>query len=204
MKSFEVGYKGLFAKKLLVDVYGYSGHYDDFLGRSIVVQALAGPTSVFSSSASRVLSIAVNSQNSVKTWGLGASADMLLPRSFVITANASIDRIDGVEAGFVSFFNSPGYRLNLGFSNTGFGNEKRFGFALNMRKQDGYFYESDFRQGDIEGYTVFDGQVSYKVPKQKTLIKVGGTNLSNKYYKTAFANPGIGAIYYVSLGYNVF
>lgn len=204
VKSFEVGYKGLFSKKLLIDVYGYVGHYNDFLGRSIVVQALAGPTSVFSSAASRVISVAVNSKTSVRTWGYGASADLLLPRSFVATANVSLDRIDGVEAGFVSFFNTPGYRLNLGLSNTGFGKEKRYGFAVNLRTQDSYFYESDFRQGDLEGYTILDGQVSYKLPKQKTLVKVGGTNLTNKYYKTAFANPGIGAIYYVSIGFNVF
>ncbi|MFM7839756.1 MAG: hypothetical protein ACKO6K_09325, partial [Chitinophagaceae bacterium] len=96
------------------------------------------------------------------------------------------------------------HRLNLGFSNTGFGYKKRVGFGVNMRNQAGFFYESDFRQGDLPDYTVFDGQVSYKFPKIRSLLKVGGTNLLNKYYRTAFGNPEIGGIYYVSYAYNVF
>ena len=34
MQSFEMGYKGLIGEKLLIDLYGYPGHYEDFLGRN--------------------------------------------------------------------------------------------------------------------------------------------------------------------------
>ena len=206
MTSFEVGYKGLFAKKVLVDAYAYFGNYENFLGRQIVVQTLdkANPIAPFLAASSRILSIATNSTSTVKTYGYGASIDWMLPSNFVANANLSVDKLKDVSAGFVSFFNSPTYRLNAGFSNTGFGKAKRYGFAVNMRTQDGFFYESDFRQGQIAGYTVFDGQISYKLPEQHSIIKIGGTNLLNKYYKTAFANPEIGGIYYVSFAYNVF
>lgn len=205
MKSFEFGYKGLFAKRVLVDVYGYFGRYENFLGRQIVVQTLnlANPVAVFTGP-NRVLSIAVNSKNKVKTYGYGASIDYMLPRNFTATANITFDRISNVEAGFVSFFNSPKYRLNIGLSNSGFGYQKRFGFSAMMRTQDGFFYESDFRQGEVPGYTVVDAQVSYKFPQQRSILKLGGTNIFNKYYKNAFANPEIGGIYYVSFAYNVF
>lgn len=204
MRSFEAGYKGLFGRRVLVDVYGYWGKYENFLGRRIVIQSLsASPTAPFLGP-NRVVSVAVNSANKVKTYGYGASVEWMLPRNFTATANYTVDKIKDVEAGFVAFFNSPGYRLNLGLSNSGFGYQKRFGFAVNMRNQDGFFYESDFRQGELKGYTVFDGQVSYKFPKQRSIVKLGSSNMFNKYYKTAFANPEIGGIYYVSFGYNVF
>jgi outer membrane receptor protein involved in Fe transport len=73
-----------------------------------------------------------------------------------------------------------------------------------MRNQDGYYFESDFRQGDIDGFTTVDAAVSYKFPQSRSMIKLGGTNIFNRYYQTAFGNPEIGGIYYVSFGFNVY
>jgi hypothetical protein len=46
--------------------------------------------------------------------------------------------------------------------------------------------------------------VSYKLPASKSMIKIGGTNIFNKYYRTAFGSPQFGGLYYISFGYNVF
>ena len=206
MKSFEAGYKGLFNKKVLIDVYGYIGKYENFLGRTIVLQANQpnNQLMLFSASTRKSISVAVNSSSTVKTYGFGASIDWLLARSFVLTANVSSDKITDVPSGFVAFFNAPSYRLILGLSNTGFGKDKRFGFNVIMRTQDDFFYESDFRQGEVGAYTTVDAQVSYKLPASRSLIKLGASNLFNNYYKTSFGNPEIGGIYYVSYAYNVF
>lgn len=205
MRSYELGYKGLFAKKVLVDVYGYYGKYENFLGRTIVLQAKDGnPMSLLSSSSRMVYSVAVNSASKVTTYGGGASVEVLLPASFSVMGNISADRITDVPAGFISFFDVPNYRLNIGVSNSGFGYQKRFGFNVMMRNQDGFFYESDFRQGPIDGFTTVDAQVSYKFPEIRSVVKLGGSNITNQYYKTAFANPEIGGMYYVSFAYNVF
>lgn len=206
LRSFEVGYKTLINKRLLIDAYGYVGRYENFLGRKVVLQAVVpgDPFLLFSSATRRAVSVAVNSAGKVSTYGFGASVDYLFPRNYMITANISADRITDVEPGFVSFFNTPSYRLILGLGNSGFGPQKRFGFSVNIRKQDGYFYESDFRQGYISGFTNVDAQVSRKFPKQRTLLKIGGTNIFNRYYQTGFGNPGVGGLYYVSLGYNVY
>ena len=198
MRSVEFGYKGLFMKRVLVDLYTYFGKYDNFLGRRIVIQNPGTP-------AQQAFSVAVNSSSQVKTSGWGASIDWLLPRSnFVAGVNFTQDKITDVPPGFVAFFNVPTYRLNVSFGNTGFGRDNRFGFNVMIRNQDDYFYESDFRQGRIEGYTTWDGQVSYKLPKVRSLVKLGALNMFNKYYKTGFGNPEIGGLYYVSFGYNVF
>lgn len=206
LKSFELGYKGLINKKILIDAYGYYGKYDNFLGRVVVLQSLqpTNPIALFSGSSRRSISVAINSTNKVTTYGFGASIDYQLPNNFVANGNISTDRIEDVEEGFVSFFNTPDYRLVLGLGNTGFGFQKRFGFRIDMRNQNGYYYESDFRQGEISGFTTFDAQVSYKLTATRSILKLGATNLTNKYYQTGFGNPEIGGLYYVSFGYNVF
>ena len=205
LRSFEVGYKGLFHKRVLVDLYGYWGKYENFLGRQIVIQSLSktNPVAPFLGP-NRILSIAVNSKTNVSTYGFGGSIDWMLPGNFVASGNMTFDRLKELPTGFISFFNVPTYRLNMGLSNTGFGYQKRMGFAVMMRTQDGFFYESDFRQGPVEDYTIFDAQVSYKFPARRSIVKIGGTNILNQYYKTAFGNPEVGGIYYVSFGYNVF
>ena len=107
-------------------------------------------------------------------------------------------------SGFVAFFSVPSCRFNSGIGDSGFGYQNRFGFNVTLRKQDDFFYQSDFRQGTIPGFTTVDAQVSYKFPVSRSLVKIGGSNIFNKYYKTAFGNPEIGGLYYVSFGYNVF
>lgn len=206
LKSFEAGYKGLINKRLLIDAYGYVGGYENFLGRTVVLQSLipGDPTGLLSSNSRRSISVAVNSANKVTTYGFGVGVDYLMQRNFMISGNISSDRINNDDPNFIAFFNVPSYRLILGVSNSGFGRDKRFGFNVNMRNQDGYFYESDFRQGNVPGFTTVDAQVSYKFPSSRSVLKIGGTNVTNKYYKTAFGNPEIGGVYYVSFGFNVY
>ena len=197
MHSFEGGYKGLFGKKVFIDLYGYFGKYENFLGRRIVIQNPGTPQQ-------QNFSVAVNSTSTVKTYGFGGSIDVLLPNSFFVGVNASTDKITDVPANFVAFFNVPSYRLNVTFGNSAFGSQKRFGFNVAVRNQDGFFYESDFRQGNIDGYTTVDLQLSYKIPAHRSIVKLGAMNLFNDYYKTGFGNPEIGGLYYLSFGYNVF
>src|SRR6185295_15163275 len=65
MQSFEIGYKGLIGEKLMVDVYAYTGHYEDFLGRNVLVQPSTG----------NVYSTVVNSSTKVGTHGFGLGFD---------------------------------------------------------------------------------------------------------------------------------
>ncbi len=71
------------------------------------------------------------------------------------------------------FLIRPRTRLILGLGNTGFGHDNRFGFNINMRNQeDGYYFESDFRQGNIKGFTTIDAQISYKFPSTRSILKL--------------------------------
>ncbi len=200
--SFEVGYKTLIGGKLLFDAYGYWGQYTDFITRRDAVQFSGGVPSQDPTQATG-FSIVVNAPQNVKTYGWGASLDYLLPKNFKIGFNASSDILSELPPGFRAFFNAPRLRTNFTLGNDGFGPKKIVGFGLAWRWQDGFFYESDFVQGDLDAFHIVDASINFRLPKQKSLVKVGANNLLNSYYRTAVANPSIGGLYYVSFAYNV-
>ncbi len=194
--SYEVGYKGLIGKKLLIDVYGYTASYDNFLGGTNVYQIVAGKAKVYQ--------VSTNSTGKVTTRGYGISLDYLLPQNFTVGANFYSDEITDIPAGFITFFNTPKYRTNLTLSNTGFGTDKRLGFSVVYRWQDSFYYEGTFGAGTLPSVTTLDAQVSYKFPKTKSILKLGGTNIINRYYTNGFGNAQVGALYYASFAWNVF
>jgi outer membrane receptor protein involved in Fe transport len=204
--SFEVGYKGLFGKVLLVDAYMYNSKYQNFISGVTVIQSRGSynPMNLLFESSRIAYSISTNAPGEVTVKGWGASADFLLPKNFTIGANIYSDEIGDLPPGFVSYFNTSKYRTNITFANSGFGTNNRYGFNLVYRNVSDFFYEGTFGTGQMPGYNTLDGQVSYKLPAIKSIVKVGGTNLLNKYYRTGWGNPSIGGLYYVSFAYNVF
>jgi hypothetical protein len=42
-----------------------------------------------------------------------------------------------------------------------------------------------------------------KIPKVHGTIKIGATNILNRYYVDAIGNAQIGGLYYIGLGYNL-
>jgi len=209
-QSFEIGYKGLIAQTLLIDVYAYWATYKDFLSSVTVVQdrvatpGIPGYLALLNSSTSIGYSIAVNTPGNVNTNGWGASAEYLLGKNYSVSANLYSDMIGSLPTGFVSYFNTPKYRTNIAFNNTGFGKDNRYGFSLVYRWVDSFTYEGSFATGNVPSYGTLDGMVSYKFPKTKSLVKLGATNILNQYYTTAYGNPSIGGLYYISFGWNVF
>ena len=204
VQSFEAGYKSLIAKKLLIDVYGYWGQYENFLSRRVVLQGKAGPQDLPDPTKRNIYSVVVNTPGQVKTFGWGLGFEYLLPRSFSVTANISSDDLTDVPVGFQSGFNSPKTRMNVTVANSGFGDEKRLSAAITWRWQKGFAWESDFATGYVPDFYTLDAQISYKLPSRRSIFKLGANNILNRYYKTAFGNPTIGGLYYISFGYNVF
>jgi hypothetical protein len=116
--------------------------------------------------------------------------------------NIYSDELRDVPAGFVTFFNTPKWRYNVGLSNANA--IKGFGFNIIYKWQDKVFWEGTFGTGEIPSFGTLDAQISYQLGKSKNLIKLGGTNIINKYYRNAFGNPYVGGLYYISFAYNVF
>lgn len=207
MQSYEIGYRGVISSKLLIDAYFYFSKYQDFIAREAVARgasnnpatSIAELASPFTSSN---YSFVVNSPTPVKANGWGISAEYQLGKGYEITGNVFSDQLTDVQPDLVSFFNTPKTRFNLGFSNPN--QIKGFGFNVVYKWQDKVNWEGTFGSGTIPAFGTLDAQVSYKFTKQKILLKLGGTNVTNHYYRNAFGNPYIGALYYLSIGYNVF
>lgn len=205
LTSFEAGYKGLLMDgKLLIDMYGYYGNYNDFTGRINVIQAKNGnPNDLDSAANVQVYSVPINYENKIKTYGFGIGADYRLPRNFTIGANFASDNLD-VPSGLTANFNSPKYKLNASIGNTGFGKQNRMGFNIAYRWQDEFYFEGDLANGTLPAVQTLDAQFSYKLPQSKSIFKIGANNLLNQYYYNAVGNSYVGGLYYVSFGYNIY
>lgn len=202
--SYELGYKGLVGNgKVLIDAYGYYGRYKNFIARTLIGQA-ATPGGTPNPVTDRKFSVPVNIEDDVTTYGFGLGIDYRFVRAWTLSMNLSSDRLQDVPAGYIAFFNAPKYRYNATLSNTGFGKDKLIGFNVSYRWQDAFFYEGDFANGDIAAIHTVDAQVSYKLPKVKSVIKLGGNNILNQYYFNAVGNSFVGGLYYVSFGYNIY
>lgn len=202
VNSYEIGYRGLPARQILVDAYVYYSIYKDFIGRIAVGRASPGGN-IANPLASENYSYPVNSDASVKAIGWGIGFDYQLGNRYVAKVNVSGDQLRDVPADLVTFFNTPKFRYNIGLSNDAIG-KTHWGFNILWRWQDKVNWEGTFGAGEIPSFSTLDGQVSYKFSKIRSLLKLGASNLLNKYYVSAFGNPEVGGVYYISFAYNVF
>ena len=208
MNSYEIGYRGLLTKKFLFDAYVYFSKYQDFIARVAVGRgqsASTNPVTELTELASPFttsnFSFVENSPTSVKGIGWGVSGDYECGSGFHLSANVSGDRLENVPAGLITFFNTPKVRYNIGLSNDKL--YKNVGFNIIWRWQDELLWQGTFGTGTIPRYGTLDGQITWKITNTKGQLKLGASNLLNKYYRSAFGNPEVGGIYYVSYGYNL-
>ncbi|RYE01155.1 MAG: TonB-dependent receptor, partial [Sphingobacteriales bacterium] len=205
VSSYEIGYKGVAAKRFFYDAYAYYSRYKDFLSRVAVVQSLTGTSAGAldpSASASRNLSYAQNTDQEVNALGWGVSAEYNVARSYYIFGNVFSDELRNVPEGYITFFNAPKYRTNLGLRADNV--YKTFGFNIVWKWQDANYYEGTFVTGTIPSFHTIDAQVSYRVPNSKSMFRIGATNLANQYYRSGYGSPYVGGLYYASFGYNIF
>jgi outer membrane receptor for ferrienterochelin and colicin len=208
--SFELGYAAVVGKKVLVDVLGYYAAWENFIGYTDVANT-PGTTdnAAFLDPNTYVkYNIAINEQKTVNTYGYAASISYDMSKNFVLKINYYSDHLknNNDENTHTVRFNTPSYHMNAEFGNTGFGKNKQLSFNATARYKPSYDYDvaGGLGRGTVPSSLVIDAQVGYKLIKANSTIRIGATNLTNKYYSTGIANPMIGGMYYVSLGYNVF
>ncbi|NBA87061.1 TonB-dependent receptor plug domain-containing protein [Emticicia sp. CRIBPO] len=222
IQSYEIGYKGLIAKKLFIDAYYYFSKYRDFLGGiSVVVPtAAAGPGLPIESGAGSAstrlgYSRTANTSEDITVQGWALSANYSLEKGFNIGGNIAFNQLKGFtpspEQQYAGF-NTPDYRYNLSFGKR-LGSGDKVGFNINFRHQNAFLWEASFNQPTTTSNTSFtnttvpainniDAQVSFKLPAMKSIIKVGGTNIGGKPYIQAYGSASVGSMYYVSLSFD--
>jgi outer membrane receptor protein involved in Fe transport len=206
VNSYELGYRGLVTKNFLVDANVYYSQYKDFIGRTAVGRGQSGvaaqaPVDLASPFTTNNYSFVVNSSQTVNALGWGIGISYQFAKGYDFNVNFSSDQLRDVPANMVTFFNTPKYRFNVGVGNQNV--YRGLGFSFNYRWQDDVYWEGTFGTGAVPSFGVLDAQFSYKLPNTKSMFKLGGSNILNNYYQSAFGNPMVGGMYYVAFGYNL-
>ncbi|GAB2764283.1 hypothetical protein GCM10027275_01710 [Rhabdobacter roseus] len=221
--NYEIGYRGLIGRKLFVDAYYYFSEYTNFIGNVILLKPTASiapgllpeATGVLSGNTRQVYSRPTNSSEKIRASGWALGLNYALPHSFNVGANIANNELrDFVPSPEVQFsgFNTPTYRYNLSFGRR-ISSSNRLGFNLAFRHQDAFLWEAGFVQPSTAGVPLFgttrvpainnlDAQVSLKIPSIKSIVKVGGTNLTGKTYFQAYGSAMVGSTFYVSLTFD--
>lgn len=191
----------------MFDVLGYFSTWKNFIGYANVANTPGtDDVNAFKDHSTYVqYNIAFNGGQTVNTYGYAASVSVDLSHNFLAKVNYFSDHIKNKNNSQVNNFNTPDYHINMEFGNSGFGKKQQWSFGTTMRYKPGYFYvvSGGLAQGQVPGSTVIDAQVSYKLIKARSGIRLGATNITNRYYSTGVANPNIGAVYYVTYAYNI-
>ena len=202
-ETFEVGYKGLITKNLLIDTYYYNTNYQNFISSLALFRnedANGNAIGGLPTTASKSYGTVVNNPDKVQASGFGVGLDYLMDE-FKFSANLSSDKLKETASVLQSEFNTPEWRYNLGLSKRNFF-FKNVSASASYRWQAAYKWTSTFVTGDVPAFGTMDAQVSLRIPAQKLTLKAGGSNILNKYYRTNFGNPMVGAVYYFTVTFD--
>jgi outer membrane receptor protein involved in Fe transport len=212
-KAFEVGYKGLINEKLLVDLNYYYSSYTDFILNTVVLRptspVLGADGKINPAAAAEVAARTVsafqlytNAQDKVSAQGASFGLTYLLNGGYILGGNATWSdfNLGSANINNIAQFNTPKYSTNATFGNANVGGD--FGFNVAWHWQSAFDWYGTFngvRPGRINAYSMVDAQINKKIPSVNTTIKLGGSNILNKYVSQSYGSPAVGAIYYVSL-----
>lgn len=204
MQSLEIGYKTN-AGDLFADISYYRSNYTGFIGTQQFIGKEDGSriteTDLQRTDTDplrpRLIQVSVNADEDIVTQGAQLALEYAFARAFRLQGNYAWAHIndDNLGASVALGFNTPEHKVNLGASGA-IGN---FTYRTNVRWHDRYAFQMPFAQGEIESQVVLDGQVGYTIPALRTTFSVGGTNLTDTDYVTAYGAAPMGRIVYTSL-----
>ncbi|GAA4332621.1 TonB-dependent receptor [Flaviaesturariibacter amylovorans] len=221
INSFEVGYKSaLLPQKLSIDFDAYMNQYDGFLGQvqvyvpkgefvgsdAAVIAMLDRNRDATQASGSNAASkgqeryrVYTNAKNTYFNYGSALGVTWSFYKKFTVAGNLSYNKMRNNARGdiFVTGFNTPEWAANFSFGNREI--VKNIGFSIVWRWQDAFLWESPLVTGTVAAYSTVDAQVSFRVPRYKSLIKVGGSDIFNRRFLQYAGGPTIGALYYAAI-----
>ena len=113
---------------------------------------------------------------------------------------------EGKEDPIIPAYNTPEYKYNIGLVGRDLHISKNaillknYGFSINYKWVEGFQYEGSPQfTGFVPTYSLVDAQISKELPKLKSTIKVGVSNLLNNQHYEVYVGPYIGRMIYSSL-----
>ena len=188
--TYELGFRSLFAPQWLVDATFHYNTYKNFTANILSFSPAMGmPILTLNNVEDPVNSMGVNlglSYNNDNGWRFGANYNFV-----------NFDADDAREKNPFYFpdFNTPqnSYKLFFGYRSL----KKKLGFNVHYRWVEDYVFQSPNGQGRIESFGILDGAVLYRIPKLRSLLKLGATNITNDGYRTVYGGPLVGGEYYL-------
>lgn len=212
VQAFEVGYRTVVQNDLSIDINGYYNIYNDFMNTSRVITPYYGtagsdptdPNVQLSYAAlafgdRRVYQVYTNTTAQITSLGFGVGLSKKVYKDFELGVNynyAQFDFDQTEDPSFVAGFNTPKHRIKGSFGNAKVA--KNLGFNVNVRWNTEYLWQSSFGDGMIPENTVLDAQINYGIPKLKSVIKVGATNLFGKDYLQVVGAGMVGQMWFAS------
>ena len=212
--AYEIGYRGLIADKITVDLSAYYNQYKDFIAnRTVVVPnygnvdlsdinpVLMQPNAVIAigNGDYTPFQLYSNSTADISSFGATIGINTKVFEDFDFGINYTYAKQDFDEAsdpGFETGFNTPEHKVKASFGNTAL--FKNFGFNINWRWSDVYFWESNFVDGEVPARSIVDLQLNYRIPRIKSVFKAGAANLLGHEYVSAPGTGVLGAQYFIS------
>jgi outer membrane receptor protein involved in Fe transport len=203
---YEIGYRGK-VFNFIIDASAYYSQYTNFISNENVIVPLYGTAGDGSLSLLalqngdfKVYQTYTNSDVDVKGFGGSIGVSTNIMKKINLGVNYTYAEQDFDQAGNPDFrtnFNTPMHKVKASMRYTDL--FPNFGFGANFRWSDEYFWQAGFGDGIVPSYSVLDAQLNYKIPKLKTMLKIGASNVLNEEYFTAYGAPNIGAQYYASI-----
>lgn len=209
LRTIELGWRGFLINKLELDVNYYYNSFQNLIN----AQQFTGPTDRTQDLNTKTLEDPKNTQvyirfmnmeETLSSYGYAISATYHQSRKWTWFGNYNYNSLakgSSIAArDFIFGFNTPKHKINAGFLFSKF--YKNFNASCNLRWIDGFPFQEYDRVGDIEAYYTLDLMLSYTFTKQHTLVKLGGTNITNNRYIQAMGSPTVGGLYYFSIIYD--
>jgi outer membrane receptor protein involved in Fe transport len=203
--AYEAGYRAQVGK-VAIDLSGYYNQYEDFISNTTVLVPLYGEAGDGGASLLALqnedfqpFQTYTNSLADITSYGATIGIDAKILGNFDIGGSYTYAELDFDQAAFPDFrtnFNTPNHKFKASFGNTEL--FKNFGFKINYRWSDTYFWQATFADGQIPSYSVLDAQINYACPSIKSSFKLGGSNLLGEEYFSAIGTGAVGSIYYLS------
>lgn len=209
--AFDVGYRGKIGP-FTTDLNIYYNKYNDFLAEKFVITPNNGSTSDLSGVLDiangllngatgnyTVFQVNTNSSAEVNSYGAAISLSTKIAKKYDFSVNYAYAKLDfdqASEPDFSTSFNTPEHKVKVSLSNENL--FKDFGFGVNVRWSDFYFWQASIANAMIPARTVVDAQINYSIPSLKSIFKIGGTNLGGKEFQSAVGGPFIGSQFYLS------
>lgn len=200
--AYEIGYRGLAdvtENKISIDLSMYYNNYEDFISSKNVAVPFYGNAGdntlsllALQNGDYKGFSVYTNSTADISSYGASIGLNTKILEGFDVGLSYTFAKFDfdqTTDPDFEAGFNTPKHKVKFQFGNSNL--FENFGFNLNVRWQDEYYWESSIHDTTIDARTVVDAQVNYRLPSLKSVIKLGGANLLGKEY---FSAPGVGAI----------